>query len=54
MKMLEFYQNCAIPNSACSLTTPIEISLTKKVLALTFERVVIVRLYAKFNAKLYF
>ena len=32
VKMLEFYQNCAIPNSAHSLTIYIEISLTKKVM----------------------
>ena len=32
VKMLQFYQNCAIPNSAHSLTIYIEISLTEKVM----------------------
>ena len=32
VKMLEFYQNCAIPNSAHALTIYIEISLAKKVM----------------------
>ena len=32
VKMLEFYKNYAIPNSAHSLTIYIEISLTKKVM----------------------